>query len=148
MTIILKSLSSLLLRGYKWKLLHIVITDQPKKDFCTVESFWPVDLCPWNDDVWLKSICSNLVWVSTQKQYMATFSYIHGRSILHGTCALLDYFILLTFSLENMTFNLKILFRHLLKQFKWQHIFTAYQSAMGLHSRVILTLKLLYMFQS
>ncbi len=35
-----------------------------------------------------QSIRPNLVWVSTQELYMLTDSYFHGRSNLHGACAL------------------------------------------------------------
>ncbi len=60
------------------------------------------------------SIHPNLVWASTQKLYMTTISYFQGRSILHGTCALSGYCVLLTFTLENMIFTLNNLFGPLL----------------------------------
>ncbi len=74
-------------------------------------------------------------------QYLETIhdcsSYFQIRSIWHEICALPGYFELLTFSLENMTFTLNVLFRPL-----WQllHIFRAHQPAMGpVHWSVILT---------
>ncbi len=56
------------------------------------------------------SISTNLLCANTQKLYMISISYFQDRSILHGTFAVVGYFDLLIFSLENMTFTLKFMF--------------------------------------
>ncbi len=73
---------------------------------------------------------------------MKTVSYFQNRLIIHGTCALSDYFDLLTFSLKTMTFTLKILSVLLLGNYKWQllHICREYQPVMDtVHCRIYLT---------
>ncbi len=74
--------------------------------------------------------------------YITNVSYFQGRSTLHRTCAGYGYFDLSTFSLESMTFTLKILFGQLLRNYNWQllHIFRAYKSDMEtMHCSLILT---------
>ncbi len=99
--------------------LHILMAYQP--DMGPVHSgviltVWHLSLKLWP----LKSICPNLVPASTQKLLMRTVSYFQSRTILQGTYALLGDLDLLTFSLENMTFTMKLLSGPLLGNCKWQ----------------------------
>ncbi len=85
-------------------------------DLCTVGLFWPFDLWTSHYDSYIENLDdlhhSNLVQVSTQKLYMIAVSYFQDKSILYTTCTLSDYFDLLSFHLENMTFTLTLCSDH------------------------------------